>query len=184
CRTDGAKLPSGNRAAYVGTAAVEDIDASNSILLIGTDPRTEAAVLNARIRRAWSRGATVGVIGPKVDLTFEYTHIGTDRAALEKALGNCERFAPEGSNPVIIVGQAALQGDDGAAVLAFVQKMCAVSQARLLVLHTAASRVGAMDIGATNPDGMAAIGQADVIYNLGADEIDIADGAFVIYQGS
>ncbi|MEM6760533.1 MAG: NADH-quinone oxidoreductase subunit NuoG [Pseudomonadota bacterium] len=184
CRTDGAKLPRGNRAAYVGTAAIEDIDASQSLLLIGTNPRLEAPVLNARIRKAWLAGATVGLIGQPVDLTYEYIHIGTDRAALETALGNCDRFAPEGSNPVIIIGQAALQGEDGAAVLAYAQKMCAASSGKLLVLHTAAGRVGAMDVDATNPDGMAAVARADLIYNLGADEITIEDGPFVIYQGS
>ena len=60
CRTDGAKLPPGNRSAYVGTATIEDIDAAQKILLIGTNPRDEAPVLNARIRKAWIKGAKVG----------------------------------------------------------------------------------------------------------------------------
>ena len=184
CRTDGAKLPAGNRAAYVGTATIEDIDNASRFMLIGTDPVTEAPVLNARIRKAWLRGAQVGVVGPKANLTYECYHYGNDRAALEKlATVNVDHVLDD-PNKIVIVGQGALQGADGAAVLAAAMAFAERSNSRLLVLHTAASRVGAMDVGATNPDGMAAVQGADVIYNLGADEIDIDAGAFVIYQGS
>ncbi|SLN44771.1 NADH-quinone oxidoreductase chain 3 [Pseudoruegeria aquimaris] len=184
CRTDGAKLPAGNRAGYVGTAAIEDIDTAERILLIGTNPRDEAPVLNARIRRAWARGAEVALVGQPVDLTYDYHHAGTDRAALEKvvAMGGDDEIKSKAS--LVIVGQGALQGEDGAAVLAAAQEIAANTESGLLILHTAAARVGAMDVGAVNADGMAAVQGADVIYNLGADEIDIAPGAFVIYQGS
>ncbi|TNJ42718.1 NADH-quinone oxidoreductase subunit NuoG [Phaeobacter sp. B1627] len=171
-RTDNARLPIGNRAGYVGTAAIEDIDTAKEIILIGTNPRDEAPVLNARIRKAWLNGATVKLVGPSVDLTYDYDHIGTDRAAL------AELTAGEGA--LVIVGQGALREADGLAVLAKAQSLGA-----LLVLHSAAARVGAMDIGAVTEGGMAAaIDGAEVIYNLGADEVDIDAGAFVIYQGS
>ena len=85
---------------------------------------------------------------------------------------------------MIIVGQGALIGDDGAAVLAAAQALADKTKSALLILHTAAARVGALDIGATNGEAMTAIKRADVIFNLGADEIDIEVGAFVIYQGS
>jgi NADH-quinone oxidoreductase subunit G len=186
CRTDGAKLPAGNRSAYVGTATIEDIDSANGILLIGTNPRAEAPVLNARIRKAWINGATVGVIGPDVDLTFETHHFGSDRAALAEHV-KVAKSEPvgEGERGVIIVGQGAIREADGEAVLAAAMEIAAARQAKLLILHTAASRVGAMDIGATTEGGIsAAIDGAEVIYNLGADEVEIADGAFVIYQGS
>ncbi|QJF50858.1 NADH-quinone oxidoreductase subunit NuoG [Roseobacter ponti] len=182
CRTDGAYLPADNRAAYVGTASIEDIDDSRSVLIIGADPAIEAPVLNARIRKAWTKGASVGLVGPQVDLTFEYEHIGTDRAALKKAASGAGDMKDK--NGIVIVGTGALRGSDGAAVLAQAQAICAASGAKLLVLHTAASRVGALDIGAVNDGGMAAIAKADVIYNLGADEIEIEAGPFVIYQGS
>ena len=78
----------------------------------------------------------------------------------------------------------ALTRSDGAAILAGAQVLAEATKSGLLILHTAASRVGALDVGATNPDSMAAIDKADVIYNLGADELEISDGAFVIYQGS
>ncbi|ATX66329.1 NADH-quinone oxidoreductase subunit NuoG [Roseinatronobacter bogoriensis] len=184
CRTDGAKLPGGNRSAYVGTAAIEDIDYANKILLVGTNPRSEAPVLNARIRKAWLNGADVTLVGAAADLTYEYEHMGTDRAALEQVAG-LDMSALQDKNCIVIVGQGALREADGAAVLAMVQSICEKSGAKLLVLHTAASRVGAMDIGCTTEGGIAAATDgAEVIYNLGADEIDIAPGAFVIYQGS
>ncbi|MEP1537555.1 MAG: NADH-quinone oxidoreductase subunit NuoG [Paracoccaceae bacterium] len=183
CRTDGAKLPSNNRSAYVGTAKIEDIDTAEAIMLIGSNPRDEAPVLNARLRKAWSRGAIVGVIGPAVDLTFAYNHIGTGADSLTELLGRDHSDVAEKPS-LIIVGQGALQRADGDAVLKAAMELAASTKSGFMVLHTAAGRVGAMDVGATNPDAMNAVQNADVIYNLGADEVEIADGAFVIYQGS
>ncbi|TMV07994.1 NADH-quinone oxidoreductase subunit G [Ruegeria sediminis] len=184
CRTDGAKLPAGNRGAYAGTAAIEDIDTAERILLIGTNPRDEAPVLNSRIRKAWSHGAEVALVGPAVDLTYEYHHAGDDRAALQKIvdMGGSDEIRAKRS--LVIVGQGALQEADGAAVLAAAQSIAANTESGLIILHTAASRVGAMDVDATNERGMEAVSDADVIYNLGADEVEIGEGAFVIYQGS
>ena len=182
CRTDGARLPAGNRSGYVGNAVIEDIDTAASILLIGTNPRDEAAVLNARLRRAWARGAQVTVVGPAVDLTFDYDHAGTDRGALSALLDKAEQSEDAG---IIIIGQGALREADGEAVLAAAQALAQTTGARLLVLHTAAGRVGAMDVGAVTEGGMsAAIDGAQVIFNLGADEVEIAAGPVVIYQGS
>ena len=184
CRTDGAKLPEANRAAYVGTAAIEDIDHADHIILIGTNPRLEAPVLNARIRKAWARGANVEVIGEAADLTYDYAHLGTDRAALEKTLSRGAGAVAKQAS-LVIIGQGALREADGEAVLAAAQALAEKTKSSLLVLHTAAARVGAMDVGAVTKGGLtAAVKDADVIYNLGADEVEIADGAFVIYQGS
>ncbi len=184
CRTDGAKLPAGNRAAYAGTAAIEDIDAAERILLIGTNPRDEAPVLNARIRKAWAHGAEVALVGPAVDLTYEYHHVGSDRAALQTIVDMGGDDEIKGKRSLVIVGQGALQEADGSAVLAAAQAIASNTESGLIVLHTAASRVGAMDVDATNESGMEAVNAADVIYNLGADEVEIGEGAFVIYQGS
>ncbi|WP_298257141.1 NADH-quinone oxidoreductase subunit NuoG [uncultured Litoreibacter sp.] len=183
CRTDGAKLPAGNRSAYVGNAAIEDIDGADKILLVGTNPTIEAPVLNARIRRAWSAGADVTLVGEKVDLTYEYEHMGTDRAALAHVAG-LDMAELKDKKCIVIVGQGALREADGEAVLATVQAICDKSGGKLLVLHTAAGRVGALDAGCTAEGGMDAIKDAEVIYNLGADEVEIAAGPFVIYQGS
>jgi NADH-quinone oxidoreductase subunit G len=183
CRTDGAALPVGNRSGYVGTARIEDIDSARDILLIGTNPAVEAPVLNARIRKAWARGATIRLVGEAADLTYEHDHLGNDRAVLQSLLGS-DNSDKAGAQGVVIVGQGALRGADGAAVLAAAMQLTAARGAKLLVLHTAASRVGAMDIGASNEGGIDAALAAEVIYNLGADEVEIPAGAFVIYQGS
>ncbi len=184
CRTDGAKLPAGNRGAYVGTARIEDIDSAQAIMLIGTNPRKEAPVLNSRIRKAWLNGAKVGLVGENVDLTYPYFHAGTGREALAGLLDGDHKDAL-GKETVVIIGQDALRGDDGEAVLAAAMKFANNTESRFLVLHTAAGRVGAMDLGCVTDGGMdAAVDGADVIYNLGCDEVDMPDGAFVIYQGS
>ena len=183
CRTDGAKLPAGNRSAYVGTAAIEDIDTAQSIMLIGTNPAVEAPVLNARIRKAWIKGANVGVVGPQVDLTYEAAHIGDSPTVLNDLLKR-DHADVQGKESIIIVGMGALARADGEAVLASAMALAEATQSKFMVLHTAAGRVGAMDVGATNDGGVAAVTDAEVIYNLGADEGDIPAGPFVIYQGS
>jgi NADH-quinone oxidoreductase subunit G len=153
--------------------AIEEIDTAKEIILIGTNPRDEAPVLNARIRKAWIKGATVKLIGPAADLTYEVEHLGTDRAALAAATA--------GEGAIVIVGQGAVTEADGLAVLAAAQAL----SGRMLVLHSAASRVGALDVGAVTEGGLlAATDGADVILNLGADELDIDAGPVVIYQGS
>ena len=184
CRTDGAKLPLGNRYGYVGDATIEEIDTATHVMLVGTNPRIEAPVLNARIRKAWLAGAKVGVVGEAADLSYDYYHHGTGRDGLrawetEKVEGILDKPT------ILIVGQGALGGDDGEAVLAHVHAFAERSNSKVLVLHTAAARVGALDVGATCEGGIdAALDGAEVVYNLGADEIEIAPGPFVIYQGS
>ncbi|SMX24337.1 NADH-quinone oxidoreductase subunit NuoG [Boseongicola aestuarii] len=181
CRVDGADLPVGNRSGYAGTAAIEDIDTAEAIMLVGANPRAEAPVLNARIRKAWAKGAKVGVVGEAVDLTYDYFHLGTGRDGL-RALRDGDPTDALGRNSLVIVGMGALLSDGALAdAMAFAEK----TESKLLVLHTAASRVGAMDVGAVTEGGVsAALDGADVVYNLGADEIEIAAGATVIYQGS
>ena len=184
CRVDNAKLPAGNRGGYVGTATIEDIDDAKYVLFIGTNPVVEAPVLNARVRRAWTNGCNVDLIGKAADLTYEYAHKGTDRAALQTILDTKPTKAIVENSSVVVLGQGALLEADGAAVLAAAMQISEASQSKLLILHTAAGRVGAMDVDATNADGMKAVEAAEVIYNMGADEIEIDAGPFVIYQGS
>jgi NADH-quinone oxidoreductase subunit G len=183
CRTDGAKLPAGDRAGYVGTAAIEDVDGARDVLLIGTDPSVESAVLNARIRKAWLNGATVRRIGAPASLSYDVIDLGTGRDALSRLLSGSDSDE-DGDGRIVIVGQGALRGEDGAEVLAAVRALADRTGAGLLVLHTAAGRVGAMDVGATCEGGIAEALTAQAIYNLGADELDIPAGPFVVYQGS
>ncbi|HQY45178.1 MAG TPA: NADH-quinone oxidoreductase subunit NuoG, partial [Paracoccaceae bacterium] len=185
CRTDGAKLPAGNRSAYVGTARIEDIDGAQMIQLIGTNPRVEAPVLNARLRKAWTKGAKIGLVGPKADLTYEYAHVGNGRDSLTDLVKLPISDETRAKQTLVIIGQGALNEADGEAVLSQAMKLAENTQSKFLVLHTAASRVGAMDVGAVTEGGLkAALEGAEVVYNLGADEVEIAPGAFVIYQGS
>jgi NADH-quinone oxidoreductase subunit G len=184
CRVDNAKLPAGNRGGYVGTATIEDIDDAKYVLFIGTNPVVEAPVLNARVRRAWTNGCNVDLIGKAADLTYEHAHKGTDRAALQTILDTKPTKAIVENPSVVVLGQGALLEADGAAVLAAAMQISEASQSKLLILHTAAGRVGAMDVDATNADGMKAVEAAEVVYNMGADEIEIDAGPFVIYQGS
>ena len=181
CRVDGAKLPALNRSGYVGSASIEDIDAADEIYLIGCNPRLEAPVLNARIRQAWTKGADVKLVGQAVDLTYDYALIGADRAALT----NLSKTAKSATAPLFIIGMGALMEADGAAVLGHAMALAEDTGGKLMVLHTAASRVGMLDIDATCEGGVsAALGSAEVVFNLGADEVEIAAGPVVIYQGS
>ena len=185
CRVDDAKLPAGNRAAYVGTAKIEDIDNAEAIYLIGTNPRTEAPVLNARIRKSYMNGADIKLIGNPVDLTYKYKHIGNDRKSFDLLSSNEEINSLTKKNSLIIIGQGALLDADGEAVLAAAQNFAKNTNSKLLILHTAAARVGGMDIGFNTKGGInAALKDAEVVFNLGADELRISDTPFVVYQGS
>ena len=195
CRQDGAALdPSLGRASYLFNATIAGIDQADGIMIIGTNPRREAPVLNARIRKRWrASNLKIGVIGEKADLTYDYDYLGAGPETLAglkgDELGKAER-------PLWLIGQGALARADGAAILSMVAKAAAVAGTvkggwnGFSVLHTAAARVGALDIGFVPGQGgksaieMAKSGAVDVLFNLGADEIDIAPGAFVVYIGT
>ncbi|MCY4540854.1 MAG: NADH-quinone oxidoreductase subunit NuoG [Rhodobacteraceae bacterium] len=182
CRVDGAALARDNRSAYAGTARIEDVDAAKRIVLIGTNPRVEAPVLNARIRLAWLNGAEVGQFGDAEKLTYDCHALGSD---IEGLRSYCESLTDEStSGMLVIVGQPALRQNGGDRILALALEL-ARRGAGLLFLHSAAGRVGALDVGFSCDGGIeAALSGANVVFNLGADEIDIPDGPQVIYQGS
>ena len=184
CRVDGAALPKDDRYGYVGDAKIEDIDDAKMILLIGANPRQEAPVLNARIRKAWLDGAKVARIGADDDLTYDVMQIGTGREALAE-LAAMDHSDKHGVPGVMIIGQGALLGSDGEKVLATALAAAQAAQSKVMILHTAAGRVGGLDVGfATDGGRDAATENADIIYNIGVDEVDIPAGPFVIYQGS
>ncbi len=185
CRVDNANLPFANRSGYTGTAKIEDIDDAKMILLVGTNPRVESPVLNARLRKAWLRGANIGLVGEAADLKYDYFHMGEGADVLKAAADKGVSDETRDNGSLVIVGQGALIGPEGAAVLAETMRMAEISNSGLLILHTAAARVGGLDIGFATDGGMSsALDEADVVFNLGADEIDIEAGPFVIYQGS
>lgn len=182
CRVNNVDLPIGNRSGYVGTSRIEDIDSAGRILMVGTNPGVEAPVLNARIRASWLAGSHVELVGEAVDLTYDYKHHGTDLLSWQKLAKNLENV--DLADTLIILGQGALHESLDNSALGIAMNL-ADRGAGLLILHTAAARVGAMDLGFATEGGMdQALDGAGVIYNLGVDEIDIPSGPKVIYQGS
>ncbi len=196
CRQDGAKLdPALGRAGYVFNSTIAGIEQADAIMLIGTNPRLEAPVLNARIRKRWRQGGLlVGVIGEKADFGYDYTHLGNGPEALSKFVGHAPA---QKQHPMFIVGGGAIARADGYAVLATAAK-AAQSLGCIKdgwngfnILHTAASRVAGLDLGfvpgagGKDMSGMLS-GGMEVVYLLGADEFDTSrlGKAFVIYQGS
>ena len=195
CRQDGTALhPKHGRASYLFNATVPGIEQATSLLIIGSNPRRESPVLNARIRKRWRMGGfPIQLIGERVDLTYDYDYLGAGTDTLKDLAGRAEAL---GERPMVIIGQGALTRADGAAVLALAagiaQRIGAVSEGwnGFSVLHTAAARVAGLDLGLVPADGgldalaMAEPGALDVVFLLGADEIAVAPGAFVVYQGS
>jgi NADH-quinone oxidoreductase subunit G len=195
CRQDGTVLsPAYGRASYLFNATIAGIDDADAIMIIGANPRREAPILNARIRKRWRQGGLlVGLIGERADLTYDYNYLGAGPESLAQFLDH----APiSKERPIFIIGQGALARPDGAAVLAMAAKAAQTLGVvkdgwnGFSVLHTAAARVGALDLGfvpgegGLDAAGMARPGALEVLYNLGADEIEVAPGAFVIYQGT
>ena len=203
-RQDGAKLPASPRAAYLFNTAIAGIEQADACLLVGTNPRWEAPLVNARLRkRSLAGGFPVGLVGQSVDLTYRVQHLGAGGDTLaEIAEGRhdfCRRLEAA-TKPMIVVGQGALTGEDGARVLATSRAiaerfgMVAEGWNGFNVLHGAAARVGALDLGLVpGPGGRdvaqilagAEAGEIDLVFLLGADEIDTGrlGQAFVVYQG-
>jgi NADH-quinone oxidoreductase subunit G len=217
CRQDGAKIVSGPRQSYLFNSTIAGVEAADAILLVGANPRWDAPVLNARIRKTWLAGPVkIANIGPVVDLTYPVEQLGTDIAVLAAIANGSHAFAKvlkDAKRPMVILGSGLLTRADGAAALSLAARIAgdtgmigpAGSAADggwngFNILHTAASRVAALDLGflpGANHDGKggrdvagivdgAQKGEIDFIYLLGADEFDVAHlgRAFVVYQGS
>ncbi len=195
CRQDGTKLdPKNGRASYVFNPTIAGIEDADALLIVGANPRREAAVLNARIRKRWRMGGfPIGVVGERVDLSYDYKYLGAGADTLSEIAngGGFGETLANAKRPIVIVGQGALSRADGAAILALAAKIAKPSAEwnGLAILHTAASRVGGLDLGFTPGQGgldFAGIagGQLDLVFNLGADELDVASGAFVVYIGT
>ena len=200
CRQDGAALdPALGRASYLFNATIQGIEDAGALLIVGSNPRKEAAVLNARIRKRWRLNHfPIGLIGERVDLTYPYRYLGAGPETLAQLLqgGDFLESLKSAERPMILVGQGALARPDGAAVAALAARLAgevgAVTDGwnGFCVLHTAAARVGALDLGfVPGPGGKSALemvqpGALDVLFLLGADEIDVPPGAFTVYIGS
>jgi NADH-quinone oxidoreductase subunit G len=201
CRQDGAALdPAWGRASYLFNPTIAGIERADALLIVGADPRREAAVLNARIRKRWRSGNfPIALIGPQVDLTYTYDYLGAGPDTLAELAAGRHAFADtlkKAAHPLILLGSGALARPDGAAVAALAAKAAVELDAvkegwnGFGFLHAAAARPGALDLGfVPGPGGLSAVdmgkgGALDLVFLLGADEIDIPPGAFVVYLGT
>jgi NADH-quinone oxidoreductase subunit G len=206
CRQDGSKLAVGARPGYLFNTTIAGVEAADALLLIGCNPRWEAPVLNARIRKSWVNGnLKIANIGEAVDLTYPVEQLGGIEALEGFASHAFMQVLKDAKRPMLIVGPGAVARHDGAAIL---KRAAAIaSETGIIgpagsaaeggwngfnVLHTAASRVAALDLGFVQGRDVAGIvdgaqkGEIDFIYLLGADELDVGHlgRAFVVYQGS
>ncbi|MFZ5693334.1 MAG: NADH-quinone oxidoreductase subunit NuoG [Pseudomonadota bacterium] len=191
--------PRWGRATYLFNATIPGIERADALLIVGSNPRKEAAVLNARIRKRWRQGHfPIALIGERVDLTYPYHYLGAgpdSLAELANGKGDYADILYKAERPMVLVGASIFTRNDGARVAALAARVAveigAVSDAwnGYSVLHYAASRVGALDIGFVPGEGgktalQMASGEVDVLFSLGADEIDIDRAPFVVYIGT
>lgn len=206
CRTDGAHFDPSARAGYIFNSGIAAIEEADAILLVGTNPRVEATMVNARIRKAWlNNRIPVGVIGEAADLSYPYTRVGAGPREMESLLRGNNAFADRltrADRPMMILGAGAFLRPDGSAVQALARQvaehfgMVREGWNGFNVLQLAASRVGALDIGFLPSSGAMDIhamldgtrtGRIKALYLLGVDEFDVRSATgwqtFVIYQG-
>lgn len=196
-RNDAPQMDVDFRSQYLMNSRIAGIDDTDCLLLVGCNPRTEAPVLNARIRKyVQQAGLDVALLGTAENLTYDYKHIGSTTQSLEALLDGSHPFADKLANadlPMILVGSATFERNDGKAIYNTILKICekynVVSAEKewngFNVLHKEGSRPGAMDLGiSSNREALAK--KPKLIYLLGADNIrvdDIPEDSFVIYQG-
>jgi NADH-quinone oxidoreductase subunit G len=198
CRQDGSALGYGPRESWLFNSGLAGIEAADAVLIVGSNPRTEAPLLNTRLRKAWLAGTSeIGLVGEQADLTYQYSYLGAGSKTLGKLPKAALDALSKAERPAIIVGGGALSGDNGSAVLnaigALAKKVGAVVEGwnGFNVLHAAASRVAGLDMGFVPADGgktageMLKPGALDVLLLLGADEVDpTGSDAFRVYLGS
>lgn len=202
CRTDGAQLNTDSRSAYLFNSTIAGIDDADAILIVGCNPREEATLINARIRKNWmEKKIPISVIGEEVDLTYPYYHAGTKPDDVVKMAKDHEGKV-KAQNPIMIVGSGVFQREDGLTIHAKLaeaaEKLGVIKDGwnGFNVLHQAASRVGGLDIGFLPQEGGKSFneilegskdGDIKALFLLGADEfnarVNIGWKTFVVYQG-
>ena len=204
CRFDNTQFIPGHRSSYLFNSSIQKIDEADAILIIGSNPKWEAAVLNSRIRKAYlNNNCQIALIGPKINLTYKYTHLSNDISYLNNILNEKSDFLEHlknAKNPLMLIGSSAINYNDGIEILKICAEICNKfnivneSENGFNILNQNISRVGALDIGFysknfdrdfkvsltkhirdTNP----------VVFLLGLDEINFSSlkDSFVIYIG-
>jgi NADH-quinone oxidoreductase subunit G len=202
CRQDGAAIAtSGQRGEYLFNTSIMGIEDADAVLIIGSNPRVEAPLINARIRKTWLQGGLdlIGMVGEAVDLTYPHQNLGAGPktlADLAKGKGDFFKRFAKAEKPMIIIGMGALARADGARVLKLAAEIG--MKANVVregwngwnVVHTAAGRVGGLDLDFLPSDGgldtaaMVTSGALETLILLGADEVVVPTGAYVVYIGS
>lgn len=184
------------RTNYTFNSKIYGVEQADTILLVGTNPRHEAAVLNARIRKQWLRSdLEVGLVGEDFESTFDYEKLGSTTADLKEALtGPFGKKLQAAKKPMIIVGSGAVEHPDAKAIYEAIGSFIDKHKSNFTtpewngynVLQRAASRAGAYEVGFTVPSQAVTETKPKFIWLLGADEINEAEipkDAFVVYQG-
>ncbi|MBI1300481.1 MAG: NADH-quinone oxidoreductase subunit G [Alphaproteobacteria bacterium] len=202
CRTDNSLFDASTRSFYLFNSTIAGIDEADAIMLLGTNPRHEATMVNARIRKNWlEKKIPISLIGQPVDLTYPYVHLGTGSKDLEDLVKEYEGKV-KSQKPMMIIGSGVFQRDDSMALHATLQraaeKLGVVTKDwnGFNILHNAASRVGGIDVGFLPQDGGKAFGEIiagtkeatiQTLFLLGADEfnanVNIGWKTFVVYIG-
>ncbi len=189
-RQTGLAYDTSNLGAVGFNSTIAGIETADAILLVGTNPRWEATLVNTRIRKAVKRGANVFAIGPCVDLTYPVTWLGDDLGLLGDLPGEVRALFQGARRPAVVIGGGALKvaGAHGAA-LAFAAAFNLVRDDwnGFNVLHMAASRMGGLMLGFAHPGGIASIAATSpkLVFFLGADEVDFSAfaGSFKVFVG-
>ncbi|HEY5710838.1 MAG TPA: NADH-quinone oxidoreductase subunit NuoG [Allosphingosinicella sp.] len=189
-RQTGLAYDTSNLAAVNFNTTIAGIESADAILLVGTNPRWEASLVNTRIRKAVRRGARVFAIGPEVDLTYKTAWLGDDLALLSNLPKEAADAFAAAERPAVIVGGSALKAKGGqAASLALAKSLNVIRDGwnGYNVLHTVAARTGGLMLGFARSGGMASLAEAapQLLFLLGADEADLAPfvGSFKVYLG-
>lgn len=195
CREENSALdPALGRSSYIFNSTIDGIEDADAIMLIGTNPRKEAAVLNSRIRKRWRTGELqVAVVGDQADLTYEYHYAGAGPDTLKQFETHSKAKA---KNPMMIIGAGAFARSDAAAIMKSAAKAAeALGVVQddwngFNILHTAAARVGGLDLGFVPGENGKSTGEmlreSEVLFLLGADELDMLErrSGFTVYIGS
>lgn len=196
CRTDGAMIPFDHRSHYLFNTTIKNLENADTVLLIGCNPRHEATIINARLRKAVAKNnCTVGLIGEPVDLAYPYQSLGNTKAVLDEIIKGIHPFSKilnTSKNPVLILGVNCFSGSSAKSIAPYINKLYEKFNMQINILHTAAGRVGGLDVGFIPPSGgkdfyqileATQSGDLKFLYLLNVDiDADFAD-TFVIYQG-
>ena len=195
CREDGALASADLRGSYLLNSGIANLEDADAVLLLGTNPRVEAPLVNTRLRKGWlQNGLQIGYVGAAMDLTYEAEQIGEGADAVRALADGLHPFCQvlaQAENPVIIVGNGLLSRPDAAELMPVISQLVRLSGVHrpeegwngFNVLQTAAGRVAGLDLGLVASKSAA---PAKAVYLVGADDFaaeEIPNDAFVVYQG-